>query len=59
MVAHLLLELLVDPLLAQVAEQSAHPGPQRQAGERDEEQQSEQQPPKAAPRGAAPAEAPP
>src|SRR5436190_17025957 len=53
-VAHLLLEGLVDPLLAEVAEQCAEAGAERQSGERNEEQHSEQQPPEAAPDRASP-----
>src|ERR1700729_1078318 len=48
-VAHLLLERLVDPLLAEVAEQRPHSGAEREAGERDEEQQAEQEAPEPAP----------
>jgi hypothetical protein len=53
LIAHLLLERLVDPLLAQVPEQRAESSAQRQPRERNEEQQPEQQPPEAAPNRAA------
>ena len=51
-VAHLLLEGLVDPLLAEVAEQRSHPGPEREPEHGNEKQQPEQEPPEAAPGGA-------
>src|SRR6185312_71693 len=53
-VAHLLLERLVDALLTEVPEQSPHSGADRQARERDEEQQAEQHAPETAPHGTAP-----
>src|ERR1700733_3114583 len=49
-VAHLLLERLVDPLLAEVAEQRAHSRAEREPEDRDEEQQAEQEAPEASPR---------
>src|SRR4051812_37971265 len=52
-VLDLLLEGLVDALLAEVAHQRAHAGTQRPAGEWDEEQQAEEQAPEAAPDRAA------
>src|SRR5215831_1614615 len=49
-VTDLLLELLVDAGLAQLAHQGAHPGADGHAEDRDEEQQAEQEPPEHAPR---------
>ena len=50
MIANLLLECLVDALLAQVAEERSHPGADGEAGKRHEEQQPKQQTPETAPR---------
>src|SRR5947207_15636876 len=49
MVAHLLLERLINSLLTEMAEQGAHTCAHRPPGERDEEQQPEQQPPEPTP----------
>src|SRR5215469_18970581 len=48
-VTDLLLELLVDTGLAQLAHEGAHPGADAHAEDRDEEQQAEEEPPEHAP----------